>query len=47
MGWIFWKPNYQRMELVDREDLDNDPIVRFQHKFYRTFFARKNGTLPC
>lgn len=44
MGWIFWKPNYQRMELVDREDLDNDPVVRFQHKFYRTSSARMNDT---
>ncbi|KAJ7170202.1 hypothetical protein C8R46DRAFT_1266671, partial [Mycena filopes] len=34
MGWIFYKPTYQRMELVDREDLDSDPVVRFQHKYY-------------
>lgn len=25
MGWIFFKPKYERMELVDREDLDSDP----------------------
>jgi stearoyl-CoA desaturase (delta-9 desaturase) len=37
MGWIFFKPNYERMELVDRQDLDHDPIVRFQHKYYCTF----------
>ncbi|KAK7451292.1 hypothetical protein VKT23_012632 [Stygiomarasmius scandens] len=34
MGWIFFKPTYEKMELVDREDLDNDPVVRFQHKHY-------------
>ncbi|KAJ7040291.1 hypothetical protein C8F04DRAFT_1083068 [Mycena alexandri] len=34
MGWIFYKPTYERMELVDREDLDSDPVVRFQHKHY-------------
>nr|GAT57421.1 stearoyl-CoA desaturase [Mycena chlorophos] len=34
MGWIFFKPNYERMELVDRDDLDSDPVVRFQHKYY-------------
>jgi fatty-acid desaturase len=25
MGWIFFKPTYEKMELVDKEDLDNDP----------------------
>jgi hypothetical protein len=25
MGWIFLKPTYERMELIDREDLDSDP----------------------
>ncbi|CAK5264434.1 unnamed protein product [Mycena citricolor] len=34
MGWIFYKPTYERMELVDREDLDADPVVKFQHKHY-------------
>lgn len=41
MGWIFWKPNYERMELVDREDLDNDPVVRFQHKYYGTYVSQE------
>ncbi|KAF8899049.1 hypothetical protein BD779DRAFT_1607641 [Infundibulicybe gibba] len=26
MGWIFYKPIYERLELVDREDLDSDPV---------------------
>ncbi|KAJ7193290.1 hypothetical protein GGX14DRAFT_16256 [Mycena pura] len=34
MGWIFFKPTYERMGLVDREDLDSDPVVRYQHKYY-------------
>ena len=25
MGWIFYKPNYERMGLIDKEDLENDP----------------------
>ncbi|PCH34242.1 hypothetical protein WOLCODRAFT_130280 [Wolfiporia cocos MD-104 SS10] len=34
MGWIFFKRQYERMELLDRDDLDNDPVVRVQHKYY-------------
>ncbi|KIK63589.1 hypothetical protein GYMLUDRAFT_443395 [Collybiopsis luxurians FD-317 M1] len=34
MGWIFYKPTYTRLKFIDREDLDRDPIVRLQHKFY-------------
>ncbi|EMD32546.1 hypothetical protein CERSUDRAFT_87875 [Gelatoporia subvermispora B] len=34
MGWIFFKPRYERMNLIDADDLDNDPVVRFQHKYY-------------
>ncbi|KAF8910097.1 hypothetical protein CPB84DRAFT_1958587 [Gymnopilus junonius] len=34
MGWIFYKPNYERMELVERDDLESDPVVHIQHKYY-------------
>ncbi|KAL0951591.1 hypothetical protein HGRIS_008272 [Hohenbuehelia grisea] len=34
MGWIFFKPNYQKMSFIDRDDLEADPVVRFQHKYY-------------
>ncbi|KAF4604906.1 hypothetical protein EYR40_003689 [Pleurotus pulmonarius] len=34
MGWIFFKPNYGKLEFVDRNDLDSDPVVRLQHKYY-------------
>jgi hypothetical protein len=25
MGWIFYKPTYERMTLIERDDLENDP----------------------
>ncbi|PPQ78943.1 hypothetical protein CVT25_002394 [Psilocybe cyanescens] len=34
MGWIFYKPNYTRMGLIEKDDLENDPVVRYQHKYY-------------
>ncbi|GAA94643.1 hypothetical protein E5Q_01296 [Mixia osmundae IAM 14324] len=34
MGWIFRKPSYPKMPLIERRDLDSDPVVRFQHKYY-------------
>jgi stearoyl-CoA desaturase (Delta-9 desaturase) len=34
MGWIFKKPHYPRMKLIDASDLNADPIVRYQHKYY-------------
>ncbi|KAL1738642.1 hypothetical protein HDZ31DRAFT_17888, partial [Schizophyllum fasciatum] len=26
MGWIFYKPTYEKIGLVDRQDLDSDPV---------------------
>ncbi|KAF9486465.1 hypothetical protein BDN70DRAFT_870009 [Pholiota conissans] len=34
MGWIFYKPTYERMALIERDDLESDPVVRFQHQYY-------------
>ncbi|CAE6438712.1 unnamed protein product [Rhizoctonia solani] len=34
LGWIFRKPRYERIPLVDKDDLEADPIVRLQHQFY-------------
>ena len=34
MGWIFVKPHYKRMKLIDASDLDADWVVAFQHKYY-------------
>ena len=25
MGWIFYKPKYERMDLINKDDLDGDP----------------------
>ncbi|ORX40890.1 hypothetical protein BD324DRAFT_647794 [Kockovaella imperatae] len=33
-GWIFLKPSYPRLRLIERDDLDSDPVVRFQHKHF-------------
>ena len=32
--WIFQKPFYPKMKLIDASDLEKDPVVHFQHKFF-------------
>ncbi|KAH9923631.1 uncharacterized protein B0H18DRAFT_1085644 [Fomitopsis serialis] len=32
MGWIFFKPRYERLELIDQADLVNDPGMSRQHR---------------
>ncbi|KAI0067970.1 hypothetical protein BV25DRAFT_1875026 [Artomyces pyxidatus] len=34
VGWIFYKPKYEKLELIERDDLEQDPVVRIQHKYY-------------
>src|SRR5271154_5212669 len=34
VGWIFVKEKYPALKLVDRSDLDRDPVVRFQHRWF-------------
>jgi len=34
VGWIFVKEDYPKLRLVDKRDLDNDPVVRFQHCYF-------------
>ncbi|TPX30992.1 hypothetical protein SmJEL517_g05571 [Synchytrium microbalum] len=34
IGWIFEKPHYDRIKLVDQSDLQSDPVVVFQHKHF-------------
>ncbi|KAJ7091021.1 hypothetical protein C8R44DRAFT_720097 [Mycena epipterygia] len=34
IGWLFYKPIYERIHLIDREDLESDPVVRFQHRYF-------------
>ena len=35
MGWIFYKPTYERMALVDKEDLESDPGIFFVLQQYQ------------
>ncbi|KZT62669.1 hypothetical protein CALCODRAFT_548885 [Calocera cornea HHB12733] len=46
MGWIFWKPNYDRLVLVEKGDLERDPVVRFQHKYYLPLAVLVGFVLP-
>lgn len=41
MGWMFEKPHYPRLKLIDKSDLDSDPVVVFQHKYFKeiSYFA--------
>ncbi|KAL0489760.1 stearoyl-CoA desaturase [Acrasis kona] len=34
VGWIFVKSHYPKMKLIDQSDLNDDPVVRFQHKYF-------------
>ncbi|RDX51133.1 hypothetical protein OH76DRAFT_1455059 [Lentinus brumalis] len=34
MGWIFFKSQYDRLKTIESIDLDNDIVVRIQHKYY-------------
>lgn len=42
MGWIFERPRYERIKLIDVSDLKADPVVMFQHNYFpilAIFFA--------
>ncbi|CAE6434063.1 unnamed protein product [Rhizoctonia solani] len=48
VGWIFHKPRYERISLIDKDDLEADPIVRLQHRLYISiaiFFGLVTPTL--
>ncbi|KAI0297585.1 fatty acid desaturase-domain-containing protein [Multifurca ochricompacta] len=34
VGWIFFKPNYEKLHLIERKDLEEDPVVRLQHRYF-------------
>ncbi|KAF9454214.1 hypothetical protein P691DRAFT_798462 [Macrolepiota fuliginosa MF-IS2] len=34
VGWIFFKPTYNKLHLIETDDLDKDPVVRIQHQYY-------------
>ncbi|TFY61152.1 hypothetical protein EVJ58_g4700 [Rhodofomes roseus] len=44
MGWIFFKPRYERLELVDQADLDNDPV--WHCTFFVNSLAHWDGLQP-
>ena len=46
-GWIFRKPSYPRMRLIERGDLEADPVVRFQHRHYFPIALSSSIILPA
>jgi len=34
VGWIFFKPTYTKLHLIERDDLEQDPVVRWQHRYF-------------
>ncbi|KAI9600095.1 hypothetical protein KEM48_000311 [Puccinia striiformis f. sp. tritici PST-130] len=46
MGWIFRKPKYEKLKLIDQSDLNQDPVVRFQHKYYVSLSLFMGFILP-
>ncbi|GBE86650.1 Acyl-CoA desaturase [Sparassis crispa] len=34
MGWIFFQSHYTRLDRIEKSDLERDPIVNFQHRYY-------------
>jgi stearoyl-CoA desaturase (delta-9 desaturase) len=46
IGWIFEKPQYDRLKYVDKKDLEEDWCVRFQHKWFVPLAVLLNFGLP-
>ncbi|RPA91173.1 hypothetical protein L873DRAFT_1871862 [Choiromyces venosus 120613-1] len=34
VGWIFYKTKYPKLPLVQKEDLDSDPVVVLHHRYF-------------
>lgn len=47
MGWIFVKPHYPKLKLIDQRDLLSDPVVRFQHKYFVPLALSLGFILPA
>lgn len=47
MGWIFVKPHYPKIKLIDQSDLNADPIVRYQHKYFVPLSVTFGLALPA
>ncbi|KAJ2994752.1 hypothetical protein HDV02_001328 [Globomyces sp. JEL0801] len=46
MGWMFEKQEYNRIKWIDKSDLDTDPVVQFQHKYYRELVLGLGIVMP-
>ncbi|KAJ3533471.1 hypothetical protein NM688_g7277 [Phlebia brevispora] len=46
VGWIFYKTEYERMSLINREDLDKDKVVVMQHEYYIPITATAAFVVP-
>lgn len=47
MGWIFFKPSYERINLIDRDDLDRDPgkFLITSRQLYLHYYSRLSCAL--
>lgn len=34
IGWMLYNPRYEKLNLIDRSDLENDRVVVLQHRYY-------------
>ncbi|KAH9820649.1 hypothetical protein DFH28DRAFT_631238 [Melampsora americana] len=34
IGWLLYNPRYEKLNLIDRADLENDRVVVLQHRYY-------------
>jgi len=46
IGWIFERPEYERLKYVDKRDLEEDWCVRFQHRYFVPLAVVLNFVLP-
>ncbi|KIP11139.1 hypothetical protein PHLGIDRAFT_100083 [Phlebiopsis gigantea 11061_1 CR5-6] len=47
IGWIFYKQHYARLYLIEKEDLEDDPVVRFQHEHYIPLAVLTSFVVPA
>ncbi|KAL4253603.1 fatty acid desaturase type 1 family protein [Abortiporus biennis] len=46
VGWIFYKRNYEKLEVIEKHDLESDIVVRTQHKYYLPFAILAGFVFP-
>lgn len=47
MGWIFIKEEYPLLKFVNKSDLDDEFVVRFQHKYFIPLALSAGLVLPA